>query len=129
MLNFDCAQIPLDGILPFCCVNCTIQIGIIVKLAEGTLHPSDFVVDKDVEEQWSQEGPLGNSTRDWHPPGHRAIENNPLAMATQTIICPPNSPVFKSIPLKFREQDMAWDHIKGFAEFQVGNTSHHSFVH
>jgi len=30
-------QVPLDGILSFWCVNCTTQLGVICKLAEGAL--------------------------------------------------------------------------------------------
>jgi len=30
-------QVPLDGILPFWCVNCTTQLGVVCKLAEGAL--------------------------------------------------------------------------------------------
>jgi len=43
-------------------MNCTTQLGVIRKLAVGTLNPSVYVSDKDVEEQQSQEGSLGNTT-------------------------------------------------------------------
>ena len=33
----------------FCNVNCTTQVGIINKLAEGALDPTVYVIDKDVE--------------------------------------------------------------------------------
>jgi len=33
-------QVPLEGILSFWCVNCTTQLGVICKLAEGVLDPA-----------------------------------------------------------------------------------------
>jgi len=45
-------QIPLDDIPPFSCVNCTTQLGVISKLAEGALNLIVYVTDKDVEERF-----------------------------------------------------------------------------
>ena len=42
-------------------INCTTQLGVIVKLAEGALKPVIDVIDEDVEEHWSQDRPLGAS--------------------------------------------------------------------
>ena len=35
------------------------------------------VIDKDVEELLSQDGPLEDTSCDWPPLGHRAVDNNP----------------------------------------------------
>ena len=80
-LLFKHVQVPLDSIPPFCCVNCTTQLGVISKLAEGTLNPTVLVIDKDVKEHWSQEGPLGDASHHQPPSGLRAIDNNLLATA------------------------------------------------
>ncbi len=39
----------LDSILSLQCANCTIQLGVICKLAEGALDPSVHVTYKDVK--------------------------------------------------------------------------------
>lgn len=39
----------LDGVLSFCCVNCTIQLGVISKLPEGALNPVIYVIDEDIK--------------------------------------------------------------------------------
>ncbi len=50
---FEPVQVPLDGIPHFHCVNCTTQLGVINKLVEGKLDSTIYVIDRDVEEQWS----------------------------------------------------------------------------
>ena len=47
---FWACPVPLDGILLFYCINCTTQLGVIRKPAEGTLDPTVCGIDKDVEE-------------------------------------------------------------------------------
>ena len=54
--------LPLDSIPSFCCINRITQLGVIGKLAEGTLHPTAYDVDKDVEECQPQDKSLGNTT-------------------------------------------------------------------
>lgn len=46
------------------------------NLAEGTLSPTVCVIEKDIEEHWSQDRPLGDITHDWPLPRHRTIDNN-----------------------------------------------------
>ena len=43
---FEHILVPLDGIPPFCGVNCTTQLGVISAFAEGTLSPPVYVTDK-----------------------------------------------------------------------------------
>lgn len=74
---------PLDGVSPFCCVSCTTHIG------ECTLNPIVYVIEKDVEERQSQDGLLRETIHAWLPPGHRAIDHNPLAMIIQPTFYPP----------------------------------------
>ena len=74
-------------VLSFNCINCNTQLGVIGKLAEGTLDLIVYVSRKDVEEHQSQDRPLGDTTCDWPPPGHKYIEdNNPLATTIQLVI-------------------------------------------
>ena len=47
-------QVPLDGFPSFQCIDCTTQLGVICKLAEGALDAIVCVIDKDVEEHQSQ---------------------------------------------------------------------------
>ncbi|KAK4832298.1 LOW QUALITY PROTEIN: hypothetical protein QYF61_021697 [Mycteria americana] len=46
-------QVSLDDILSFWRVNCTTQLGVICKLAEGALDLSVNVIDENIEEHWS----------------------------------------------------------------------------
>ena len=45
---FNHVHVPLNGILPFYCLNCTIQLAIICKLAEAALNPTVCITDKDI---------------------------------------------------------------------------------
>ncbi|KAJ7405807.1 hypothetical protein BTVI_67692 [Pitangus sulphuratus] len=56
------AQVPLDGIQSFRCVNHTIQLGVICRFAEGTLNPPIHVIDEDIEQYSYQYGPLRDTT-------------------------------------------------------------------
>ncbi|KAK4821151.1 hypothetical protein QYF61_014246 [Mycteria americana] len=56
-------QVPLDDIPPFWRVNCTAQLGVIYKLAEGALDLTVNVIDENIEQHWSQYGPLRDTTR------------------------------------------------------------------
>ena len=41
-------QVPLDGFLSFQCMDCTAELGVIHKLAEGALNATVYVIDEDV---------------------------------------------------------------------------------
>ncbi|KAK4822945.1 hypothetical protein QYF61_023445 [Mycteria americana] len=47
-------QVPLDDIPSFRHVNCTTQLGVICKLAEGALDPTLYIIDEDIKQYWSQ---------------------------------------------------------------------------
>ncbi|KAM6384895.1 dTDP-D-glucose 4,6-dehydratase isoform 4-T5 [Alca torda] len=47
-------QVPLDGIPSLQHVDRATQLGVVGKLAEGTLNPTVHVTDKDVKQHWSQ---------------------------------------------------------------------------
>ncbi|KAK4828015.1 LOW QUALITY PROTEIN: hypothetical protein QYF61_022792 [Mycteria americana] len=55
-------QVPLDDIPSFWCVKCTTQLGVICRLAEGALHLAVNVIDENIEQHWSQYGPLRDTT-------------------------------------------------------------------
>jgi len=81
----ELVQVPLDGIPSFWCVSCTIQLGVICKLAEGALDLAVCVIDENVKEHRSQYRPLRDTTHHWHPLGHSAIDHYPLAATFQPI--------------------------------------------
>ncbi|KAK4806791.1 hypothetical protein QYF61_005587 [Mycteria americana] len=60
-------QVPLDDIPSFWHVNCTTQLGVICRLAEGALDLSVNVIDENIEQHWSQYGPLRDTTFDLGP--------------------------------------------------------------
>jgi len=51
---FELVQVPLDGIPSLRHVDCTPQLGVICKLAEGAVDPTVHIIDEDVKQQWSQ---------------------------------------------------------------------------
>ena len=104
------------------------QFFVISKLAEGTLNPTVFTVDKDVEEFQSQEGLWHDTTLDQPPPGHRAIDNNPLDMTIQSVLYLQNNPFTKSVSLQFRDKDVVYNHVNGLAQVQVDDINCPSFV-
>lgn len=78
------SNVPLDGIPPFCPINCTTRLGIITKFAEGALSPTVSVLNVDnVEEHCSQDRALEDTTHHWPQPGHRTIDHKPLAVTIQ----------------------------------------------
>ncbi|KAK4826957.1 hypothetical protein QYF61_012806 [Mycteria americana] len=46
-------QVPLDDNASSWCVNCTTQLGVICKLAEGALNLAVNVIDENIEQHWS----------------------------------------------------------------------------
>ncbi|KAK4812855.1 LOW QUALITY PROTEIN: hypothetical protein QYF61_022581, partial [Mycteria americana] len=80
-------QVPLDGILSLRLVNCTTQLGVICKLAEGALDPAVYVSDEDIKQYWSQYRPLRDTT---------PVDRYSLDATIQPIPHPPNSPPIKS---------------------------------
>ena len=48
-------QVPLDGLPSFQRIDCTAQLGVICKLAEGALDAIICVIDQDAEEHRSQD--------------------------------------------------------------------------
>jgi len=91
-------QLPLDGFPALQCINCTTQLGVVCKLAEGSLDSIVYVIDEDVEEHLFQDLPLGDSTCNWPPSRLRTVDQKLLAVTSQPVLNPPNSPSFKPIP-------------------------------
>ncbi|KAK4825745.1 LOW QUALITY PROTEIN: hypothetical protein QYF61_002184 [Mycteria americana] len=94
-------HVPLDDILSWC-VNCTTQLGVICKLAEGALDLTVNVIDENIEWHWSQYRPLRDTT---------PVDCYPLGVTIQPIPYPLNSPPIKSVSLQFREEDVVGDHV------------------
>ncbi|KAK4822727.1 LOW QUALITY PROTEIN: hypothetical protein QYF61_019724, partial [Mycteria americana] len=90
-------QVPLDGILSFWRVSCTTQLGVICKLAEGALDLAVNVIDENIQQRWSQYGPLRDTT---------PVNCYPLDATIQPIPYPLNSPPIKFVSLQFREEDI-----------------------
>jgi len=47
-------QLPQHGIPSLRRVNCTTQLGVICKLAEGALHLAVYVIEENIKRHWSQ---------------------------------------------------------------------------
>ena len=54
-LPFKLAEVSVDGTPSQCITNCTTQISVACKCAEGVLDPTVYVIDKDVEEHQFQD--------------------------------------------------------------------------
>ncbi|TRZ08585.1 hypothetical protein HGM15179_018521 [Zosterops borbonicus] len=87
--------VPMDGIPSFCCVTCTAQLQVTCKLDEGALNPTVYVIDEDIEQHWSQDRALRDTTHHQPPPGYRTIDHNSLAVSIQPITFLLKSPLFK----------------------------------
>ncbi|KAK4806151.1 hypothetical protein QYF61_001078 [Mycteria americana] len=72
-------KVPLDGIPSLRHVNCTTQLGVICKLAEGALNPTVYVIDEDIKQDWSQYGPLRDTTCHRSPSGQKYLFSNSVA--------------------------------------------------
>ncbi|KAK4827201.1 hypothetical protein QYF61_015229 [Mycteria americana] len=103
-------QVSLDGIPSLRHVNCTIQFGVICKLAEGALDPTVYVIDEDIKQYWSQYRPLRDITCHRSPSGHGAVDHYPLDATIQPIPDALNSPPTESVSFQFREKDVVGDH-------------------
>lgn len=98
----------LDGIPSFCYINCTTQLTVISKLAEGPLNPTVLVIDTDVEEHQFQDRAL----RD-----HASTCTEPLTTTPWLwwldqffiywIVHHPSNPCLSNLEVR-----MAWDHVK-----------------
>lgn len=49
-LPFDIIKVPLDSTPSLCHIDCTTQLGVISKFAEGELSRTVYVTDKDIKE-------------------------------------------------------------------------------
>ncbi|KAK4827202.1 hypothetical protein QYF61_015230 [Mycteria americana] len=83
-------KIPLDGIPSLQHVDCTTQLGVVSKLAEGALNPTAHATNKDVIQCWSQSRPLRNAT---HFPTNNIQRKNALCVPS------PNSSVAAEMKL------------------------------
>ncbi|PKU40136.1 hypothetical protein llap_9559 [Limosa lapponica baueri] len=60
---YEFFQVPLDGIPSLQCVNCIAQLGVVYKLAESAIDPTDYDIDEDIKQYWSQYGPVRDTTQ------------------------------------------------------------------
>ena len=67
-------KVPLEGTLSFCCMNCTPQLGVISKLAEGVCSSSSSVsLIKILKRQQAQDRLLTDTCHHWPPSGIRPL--------------------------------------------------------
>jgi len=131
-------QIPSNGILSFCHINCTIQLSVIRGFAEGALPRSLTTMLKNSDpSSESLDIPLITdlrleikplTTTLWLQPSNKS---KPALFCSfvpkdifpvdliQPIPCPLNSLLFRSITFQSRDKNVMWDHLKGLAEVQV----------
>jgi len=98
--SLQLVQVPLDGIPSFWHVNCTTQLGVICKLAEGALDLTMSLM-KILNSTGPSMDPR-DTTCHRRPSGHRAVDHYPLAATIQPIPCPLNSPPIKPVSPHFR---------------------------
>jgi len=67
---FKSVEVLLDGITSFCCISFISQLDVVSKLAEVALNLAVQVIDKDIKQHWSKDGPLRDTTCDHPPCGH-----------------------------------------------------------
>ncbi|KAF4803594.1 hypothetical protein TURU_014878 [Turdus rufiventris] len=95
------SKVPLDGTLSFKGINCTTQLGVICKLAEGAFDPAVHVIDEDIKQYWCHHRTLkDNSCID-----DQKIDLYPLDVTIQPVPHAWNSSPSKCISLKFTEKD------------------------
>lgn len=69
---------------PSRCVDCTTQLGIVSKLAEGAVDSTVHVTNKGVQQLWYQCLSLQNTAHYWSPLGHQAVDHNSLNVTTNS---------------------------------------------
>ena len=110
-------RVPLDGFPSLQCINYTTQLGVICKLAEGAL---DSTVCACVEEHWSQDRPLGDTTCDRPPPRHRTVDHDPFAVISKPVLNPwIHLFMFLFVYLKWKISSLThFSYVEGFARMQ-----------
>ena len=76
------------------------------QTAEGALNGTACIIDKDVEEHRSQEGPLADTTSDRLHLHTGPLTATRLATTFQPTPFPPNIPLLESISLQLRDKDV-----------------------
>lgn len=77
------------------------------------------VIDKDVNQHQSQDGPMKDTTCNQPPCGYQAIGHKSLVGAIQSTLNLPNGPSFKSKLFQYRNKNVVWVHVKGLTESQT----------
>ncbi|XP_072188321.1 uncharacterized protein [Excalfactoria chinensis] len=112
-------QVSLNGRTAFRRVSQSSQLRVISKLAEGGHYPLIKVVDEDVEQDWTQHRPLGDTTSHRPPARHRTANDNPLHSASQPILDPLHCPLIYPILPQLCYKDVMGDRIKSLTEIKV----------
>jgi len=55
------------------------------------------MIDKDVKQDWTQNGALGNTTCDWPPAGFNSIHHHSQRSAIQTVLYPVKSAPIQTV--------------------------------
>ena len=121
-------RVPLDGVPSLQHVDCTTQLGVTSKLAEGALNPIVHVTNKDVS--------ASPSTDPWRVPLIPCLhlDTKPLMVIlwvwpSRHIPYPASGPSVKSTSLQFGYKDVVWDSVKCFAQVQVYDISCSCLIH
>jgi len=116
--------VPLDDILFLRPVSHTTQLDVICKLSEGAPDSTVYVIDEDIKQYWSPDGPLKDTPCHRSPSGHSAFDHY---HATIQLTFPPlKSPPIKSTSLQISEKDVVGDHVIRYIQNYFINTHQNS---
>lgn len=102
-------QVPLDGILPLCCVNCITHLCVILKLAVAVLNLSVCVINNNIKEHCSQVLPISLHL------GIELLTKTPwLGPSDQFLIHQIAHP--SNLSFCFRHKTVKHDHVEGITE-------------
>ena len=90
-------------------------LSFISKLAEGSFCPLIQVIDEDVEQDWTWNRPLGNTTSHRLPTSCWATDHS------EPVLNPPYFPLMCPTPPKLTYGDAIEDSVKSLAEIKVHN--------
>ncbi|KAF4800319.1 hypothetical protein TURU_045891 [Turdus rufiventris] len=73
---------------------------------EDALGPILCVINEDIKDHWSQNGPMRDINSHQCPSGHGVIGHYPLDSTTHLITYPSNSSSIKPITLQYKQKDV-----------------------
>ncbi|RMC20150.1 hypothetical protein DUI87_00996 [Hirundo rustica rustica] len=127
--SIQLVQISLQSHATFQQINTHSQLSVICKFINQRFNALFHVINKNIEQNWTQHRPLRDINGDWLPAGCSTVHHHSMDPAIKPVPNPAKSAPVQAVGCQLIQEYAVGDSVKGLAEIQIDNIHSPSCIH